>query len=375
MRRLFYVLPSMAVGGTETQLARLAKGVCGDFDVTIVCTREEGGLASEVLKDGVRLRVEGNSPWLGAWDPFMARRLRRVFRHHRPHIVHSFMFGFDYAVNKAARAMGTPVVISSRRQLATWKKTRHVRLQRKANRLADVVVANSQAVADFAAKQEGLSPERIRVIHNGIHADNYLSSADPRHIRDRFKLPLEGPIVGMVANFSPVKNHALLLEAAPAVIRRHPKVHFLLLGWGRLRDEFVRKVVHSDLEGRFTIAPTVPEMADLLRVMSVSVLCSHIEGFPNAVMEAMAAGVPVVAPEVGGIPELIEDGLTGTLYPRHEARLLADALNGVLDAPGRAAAMAQRASESVRERFAVPRMVEAYGALYEELWAAKGHRR
>ncbi|MCL4694632.1 MAG: glycosyltransferase [Candidatus Hydrogenedentes bacterium] len=364
LTRVCYVIPTLQVGGTERQLLALMKGLIRDHELTVVCTREAGALVGDARRIGVYAHELNGS---GGWDFTMRRRIRHIFRSHRPDVVHTFMFGFDLAANRAARETGVPVVISSRRQLATWKKPRHVRVQRKANQLVDCIVANSNAVAEFAATQEGLDLDRYRVIPNGIDADAFVSAADLHQVRLRFKIPFHTQVVGMVANFSPVKDHALFLAIAEELMRRRADVHFLLVGSGPLRDEVMNRVRKQGWSDRFTRVAAIEEVPDLYKVMSVSVLCSQVEGFPNAVIESMAAGRPVVAAAVGGIPEVIEDGVTGRLVQTRSAAAFADAIEQVLDREKESAAMAARAAVYVRNTLSLDRMVDAYRNLYREM--------
>ncbi|GMV99210.1 MAG: glycosyl transferase [Candidatus Hydrogenedentota bacterium] len=371
LTRVCYVIPTLDMGGTERQLICLMKGLIHDFEITVICTRYEGTLAGEARRMGAYVRQAES--W-GGWDFTLERKIRNMFRQHRPDIVHTFMFGFDLPVNKAARATGVPVVISSRRQRATWKKARHIRIQKKANLLADAIVANSNAVREFACEQEGLDPAAVRVIYNGIDADAFVSSAMPTMVRERFDLPHEPIIVGMVANFSPAKDHELFVQAAEHLLSQRDNLHFLMAGAGPYRKEVLTRIRNSKWSSRFSRVSTIQEIADLYRIMSVCVLTSKTEGFPNTVLEAMAANRPVVAAAVGGIPEQIEDGITGRLIRDRRPESFAEAIAHLIEHPQEAEAMGQRAGESVRARFSVESMVNSYRNLYRELLVESARR-
>lgn len=371
MKRVCYVIPTLRVGGTEKQLVHIMKGLIHDHEVTVICTEQDGGLAADARRLGADVRVLGT--WTG-WDPRMKRRLARNFRRHRPDIVHTFMFGFDFYANRAARETGVPVLISSRRQLATWKKRRHIRWQRKANRLVDCIVANSQAVARFAIEQEGADPALFRVLPNGIDADAFVCATDPGALRLRYRIPFHTHVIGTVANFSPVKDHELFVAVAEELARRRADVHFLMVGTGPLWRSVERLLVNRKLEARFTRVATIQEMADLYALMATSVLCSKMEGFPNAVIESMAAGTPVVAAAVGGVPELVEDRVRGRLVHSRDPKDFADAIESVLDNPAESKAMADRAAGYVRGRLTMEKMVTGYRQLYAELLAKRIRR-
>ena len=365
--RIAYVIPGLEVGGTERQLVYLARGLARDHDVIVVCTRRAGRLAADLRG---RCAIEALR-LSGGWDPRLKRRLRGLFDAFRPDVVHSFMFGFDYPVNVAARDVGVPAVVSSRRQLATWKKRRHIRLQRRANRLVDCVVANCDVVARFASAQEGEKIDTFRVIHNGIDADPYSSSTDPEAIARELGIPNGRSVVGMVANFSPVKDHDLFVRSAAELVARGHDAHFLLVGDGPLRRRIERRIVREGLADRCRVVGDAQDVARLYGLMSVLVLCSRVEGFPNVVMEAMTAGVPVVAARVGGVSELIDDGVTGTLVDSRAPADFAKAIAWVLEHPEESEILSDAACRIVRERLGVDRMVREYAALYSELLGEK----
>lgn len=371
MKRICFVIPTLSVGGTERQLIHLIRGLIHDHEITVICTRRDGALAADARRLGAYVRVL--DLWSG-WDPRAKYRFRRVFRAHRPDVLQTFLFGFDHAVNQAARETGVPVVISSRRELAAWMKPRHVRYQRKGNSLVDCIVANSRAVAQFALEQEHGEPNGYRVIPNGIDVDAFASRVDPRHVRLRYRIPFHTHVIGIVANFSPVKDHGLFLEIARELLRRRADCHFFMAGTGPLREKTMQRVKALGMGDQFTCAAPLEEVQDLYKLMAVSVLCSKMEGFPNVIMESMASGTPIVAAAVGGIPELVQDGVTGRLVSSRNPADFADAIEWMIGHPEDSKAMTDRAAEFARKTLSIENMVSAYRTLYAELLAKAARR-
>lgn len=362
--RIAYAVPTLGVGGAEVQLLHLLQGLRDEFELTLILTRHEGAMIGDARRAGVYTRVlDARS----GWDPRQYPRARRVFRQHTPHILHTFLFGFDYWVNRAARAAGVPVVVSSRREIADWQRPRHRWFQRLANRHATAIVANSAASAAFAREVEGAPSAMCHVIRNGIAAASFRSEADPGVLRRRFELPAAKYIVGMVANFSPVKDHPLFVAMAEELLRRRDDLHFLLVGSGSGVQETMRGIARRGLAKRFTRLSTASEMAEILRVIDVAVLTSKTEGAPNALAEAMAAGKPVVAAAVGGVPELVADGVTGRLVQGRDPRAFAEAVAALLDDPAERARLGDSAAAWVANELPVDRMVGAYRQLYRGL--------
>lgn len=361
-RRICYVIPSLAVGGTERQLVMLIQGLVDEFEIFVVCTREAGALA-EHLPDGVEVEVLHSR---GGWDLRLKSRLRKVFTKRKPDLVHSFMFGFDYAVNVAAKDAGVGAIVSSRRQLATWKKPRHIRLQKRANKLVDAIVANSRAGARFASEQEGRSIDDYDVILNGIDVDAFQDGESVSELRRRYALPEEKTIVGMVANFSPVKNHDTFLAMASILSETHD-LHFVLVGKGPLIGAVEAHIAALDLEDRFTLIETITQPAEAFALMDFAVHTSKSEGFPNVVMEAMASNTPVVASNVGGIPELIVHESTGLLIDSGKAEEFALAVERYLADKPFTDGVISRAEAFVRENCSIERLVMQTLHLYGRL--------
>jgi glycosyltransferase involved in cell wall biosynthesis len=365
--RVCYVIPTLAIGGTERQLVHLIRGLASDHEIQVICTRTKGVLADEV--DAPVHALDTHS----SWDPRLRGRIRRILREFQPDVLHAFMFGFDYHAVRAARDVGTPVVISGRRQLAYWKKARHRWLQHRANAYVDCIVANCAAAADFASEQERTPRDKYRVIYNGIDAGAFVSAANPAETRQRLGIPEGKHVVGIVANFSPVKDHGLFLDMAGALLAQRDDVHFLMVGSGSLRDAVLQEIARRGWRGSFTQYEARDDIAALYAMMSVMVLCSKSEGLPNAVLEAMAAQRPVVGAAVGGIPELITDGKTGRLIASRNPHDFAGAVNAILDEPDRTRAMGEAGGEIARSAFTLTKLVDAHRALYrEQLAIAQG---
>lgn len=195
---------------------------------------------------------------------------------------------------------------------------------------------------------------RTHVVYYGIDLDRFAGGP----------LPHEGPVIGNVARLSEQKGQRHLVAAAPRVLERHPDARFVFVGDGELRGELEEEVRRRGLTGAFEFAGHVEDVPAELARMDVFALPSFFEGLCYAVIEAQAAGVPVVATPVGGIPENVVPGETGLLVPPGDPVALADALNSLLDDPDEARRLAVNARRRVRERYAVERMVEETLALY-----------
>lgn len=367
--RICYIIPSLAPGGTERQLLCILEGLRQTHACSVICTRTAGAWSDEAKRCGAHLVELGTR---GGWDVRVRARIRKVLGDLKPHIVQTFLFGLDLPACRAARDAGVPVVVSSRRELAAWMKPRHLHALKRANGLVDCIVANSNAVARYAARIEDLAPDRILVIHNGIDFESIVKEVGSIQMRARLRIPDGKTIIGMLANFSPVKDHDLFLATATILLQRHREIHFLLVGSGPLEGNVQATVRRLGMQDHFTITSTSTDAASLLGIMDVCVLTSLREGFPNAMLEAMALRRPVVAASVGGVPELIDDGVTGLLVSSRDPAEFAAAILRITEDRDLARAMGERAGRHVRETFSAERMVRSYRALYDGLLARAG---
>jgi glycosyltransferase involved in cell wall biosynthesis len=269
--------------------------------------------------------------------------------------------------------VGVPIVVTSRRSLGVFKadKPHYLFMERLANRMTDLVVANAEAVKIDAIRQERLPSSRIRVVYNGIEPRLFNLPLEPT-LRSSLEIPCEVEVLGVVANLIAYKGHRFLLEACHLVKQRYPRFVVLLIGEGPCRSELERLAKDLHLEAEIRFLGARQDVPRLLSVVGMVVLPSLHEGLPNAILEAMAAGKPVVATRVGGIPEAVVHGETGLLVPPADPGALAEAILALLGDPGRAGAMGRAGRDRVVKKFGMDRMVLETQKLYEELLAAKG---
>jgi len=255
----------------------------------------------------------------------------------------------------AAAAAGVPVRVGSRREIAAGKSIVQIAMQRAAYACAHTIVANADAVA-ARLRREGVARSRITVVPNGLD----LSAFSPR------VLPSALRRVAMVANLRPGKGHDTLVEASTILLRRFPDAHFDLVGDGSERARLEEMMASRGVGGAFTFAGHVENVAQRLHQADVFTLPSESEAFPNAVLEAMASGLPVVASDVGGIRELVQHGRSGLLVPPRNPLALADAIGRLMAAPLDARAFAANGRELVEARYSFDRMVASIEHLYEQ---------
>jgi glycosyltransferase involved in cell wall biosynthesis len=355
-------------GGTETQLLTLIRHIPQErFRVFLYVLRNSD--LAEHWREPCSLHQLPMSSLLRCATVAQLARLRSLWKRHRLDILQTHFAESNLVGSALGRAAGIKGVITTRRnqsrgRLAIW------RMQCVLNQFTDFVVVNAESTKRWVIEQEALPEEKVKVIYNAVDADRFRRNAthDAASLRSELSIPAPSPIVGICANLRPVKGHEVLLRAAVRILDDLPDVHFVLIGESDEDREDIRLKAltqslglreHVHFLGRRTDIP------ELLRAIDVGVLCSRSESMPNAIGEYLAAGLPVVSTDVGGVRELIEDGTNGFLVAVDDMQGLAKRIVQVLREPGRFPAA--RNVNKARSLCDVQTMVESYLALYESL--------
>jgi glycosyltransferase involved in cell wall biosynthesis len=342
-------------GGTERQMTELIQRLDRSrFEVRVACFQHEGAWLPRV---GACAPVTA-FPIRGLARPATLARaaaFARWCRTYRIAIVQTCdLYANTFALPVAALA-GVPVRIGSRRELNPDKTAGQIALQRQAYRCAHAVVANSPA-AGRQLESEGIPAHRIRVVPNGVSVERFTprASSDARPVTT----------ILTVANLRREKAHEVLLAAAAELGPRHPHLRFLIAGDGPRAAELRVLAKTLGVDAQVTFLGHREDVAALLATADAFVLPSRSEAFPNGAIEAMAAGVPVIATRTGGLLDLIDDGRTGLLVSPDDSRALAAAVESLLVAPARAQALGAAARDEVTRRYSFDRMVRGFEDLY-----------
>jgi L-malate glycosyltransferase len=234
------------------------------------------------------------------------------------------------------------------------------------------VLTNASAIRDGLIAQDRIPAEKVCVIYNGVDLDRLQRA---RANREKFFPDSAGKkLVVLVGNMiSDVKGHLTLISAAPAIVKAFPRTQFVFVGDGQRRPAFEQAAAARGLSGNFLFLGRRNDVPEILASCDIAVLPSLAEGLPNAVLEYLAAGLPVVASALGGNLEVIEDGLTGLLVPPQDAGALAAALLRLLEDEELAKLLAHAGREQVTSRFSFDRLVAETENLYLQQLQAAGH--
>ncbi|MGH9752747.1 MAG: glycosyltransferase [Blastocatellia bacterium] len=364
------MLNNLEIGGTERQAVELINRLDEKrFEAQLSVLGLHGPLCQQVA---TRFADVPEFPLTGFFNANAIKqilRLRKMMIEQRIAILHAHDFYSGALGVTAARLCGVKV-IAAHRHLRLSDRRIHDWGTRYIHKLADRVLVNAEGVRDHILNMGSAAPRKIVVIRNGLD-----TSIDPRALRERRRAELlaelgfgaDARIVGSVASLKTVKGHRYLLEAAAKVMKADARVHLILVGEGNLGNEITAQAAHLGIGAKTRLLGRREDAAHLVAAFDVAVLASLSEGLPNTVMEAMAAGVPMVATAVGGVLELIEDGKTGFLVPPAKPEAMAERIEYALSHTNLTGLMATRGRQFVVERFGMERMVAAVERLYDEV--------
>jgi len=382
--RLMTMVTSFGQGGTEGQVNKLILGLDRSrYDLRMGCLNKWGYHLDELEACAIPVK---EFPLSSLYKPHALKQLLRLaayMRQSRTQILHSYNFYSNVFAIPAARLAGVPVVIASIRDQGAYTTSAQKMLHKWVGRLADMVLVNAESIRRWLI-EEGFQPEKIITIRNGIDMGGYKLPNTATNIRKEYNIAPDAPIVLMLSRLNQNKGVDDFLNAAALVSARYPDARFLVVGEKLQtlnRVISVDQAYHSSLHAltaRLGLTEKViftgrrSDVAAILAESSVSVLPSLSEGIPNSLLESLAAGVPVVATRVGGIPELVRDGENGFLVPVNSPTDLADSINRLLSDEFLVARFSINARASIRQDFSLQRMIRDTEAVYTRLLQEQG---
>lgn len=345
--RLLLVADSLDVGGAERHVVSLASSlVQGGWSATIACS-VEGALASDAQRAGIEVVPLLSSLAKRRVSLHYAWRLADLARRGQFGLVHAHMFASSVAAALASMLAHLPLIITEHSE-ATWRSRRARWCSRQAYRKATAVVAVSENIRHRLIVEDGVPAERVATIRNACAPSMDRSAADPPWL---FSGSPAGPLVGVVARLQPEKGVQHFIEAASHVAAAVPEARFLVIGDGPLRDSLVGLANQLGMGERILFTGFRLDAPALVRYMDLLVVPSLNEGTPLVVLEAMSAGIPIVASAVGGIPEQVRHGQEALLVAPADPMAMAGAVTRLLHQPELAHTLGQAARQRAVECF------------------------
>lgn len=374
--RLLKVMTTYFQGGTEGQVLNLVRHLDRrSFDLQFACLKKGGELLAEFEKLSIPItefrikNLYGPGTFMQQW------RFANHLRTQNIQIAHSYNFYANMFAIPAARMARVPVVLASIRDRGVYLTPNQKMAQKWVCRLADRILVNAESIREWLLEQ-GYQDSRITVIRNGVDMSLYAGRTNSSHVRRELGIPDSSPIVVMLARLNPQKGVDDFIKAASLLRLSHPDVRFLIVGAKVQYKEGVFSHDREYLQELQQLAANVgagesvifaghrTDTPEILAQAAISVLPSHSEGLSNTLLESMAAGIPTVATNVGGNPELVKDQVNGILIPVQSPEHLAQALRVILDDSQLAQRFGREAKIMATKGFSLEKMTADTQALY-----------
>lgn len=375
MINVLYIIDSMFNAGAQTHIAGMIRGHDKNrFRPYLICLQEKGPLGEKLEAEGYPVAAYGLKRVYALQAAWSYTQFIPFLRRERIDIVHAYLFSAQIYGIPPSRLAGVPLVIAGRRDAGKyWTALRYLLARKFANSFSHIQIANAQAVKEFVVREEGVPQDKVRIVANGIDASRF---SPQEGTVDRVDRPVL--TVGYVGSLTRVKQVEVLLRAAKRVLPECPRLRILIVGGGPVStqrlvegqtDLWLKSRAHElGLSDHVVFTGARTHIQEELKGMDIFVMPSILEGMSNAILEAMATGLPVIAADSGGNRELVDEGGTGYLFPVGDDQRLGELLLDLLGSEEKRRAMGRAARQRVMEQFTVQRMVaEMERAYLEEL--------
>jgi sugar transferase (PEP-CTERM/EpsH1 system associated) len=366
--KVMHIIEDLENGGAERVLVTLVSGLAPQrFRPLVCCLTKKGRMAAELEARGIPVVTMNKQPKL---DLAMLFRLRKLMREQKIDIVHTHVFTANFWGRLAAIFANVPVLITHEHSTFTVDNRYRRWIETVLIRRTNKVITVSENLRNRLVSEGGLPPSVIMAIHNGLRLQPQ-SANEARRAQLRRELGLEkfDHVIGTVGRLEPRKNYPLLLEAMATLLARHPRTALLMVGSGPEEEKLQQQAHNLGINQQVVFTGYRSDISDLLGLMSTFCLSSITEGISMAILEAMAAGVPVVATQVGGNAEIIPDREHGMLVPSGDVAALANALSETLSNRDAAIKIAKNGQKRVCEFFSERHMIQRIEGLYMQCMA------
>ncbi|MCP4350577.1 MAG: glycosyltransferase [Desulfobacterales bacterium] len=363
--RIMHLIHELGAGGAENGIINQVNHINPNLFETSVCTFIRGGSQTGRLnRSRTSLFELGKKDGNDITLPF---RLGKLLMKWKPHILHTHAWGTLCEGLFGAKLSNIPVIVHGEHGTIQQKKT-NIYVQRLVWGFTDQVLSVSHEHAKELAATIGYPRQKIRVVINGVDTERFSRKKENKIIRDSLGIKKDDVVIGTLGRLVPVKNQSLLIKAFAVLTERFPNIKLMLVGDGPLKDDLTELANSLGLSSQVIFPGRRSDTPEMLNCMDIFALTSLSEGMSNTILEAMSSGLPVVATNVGGNPELVDDDVTGILVQSDNGKALADAFTALTENPDTRKDMGRSGRKRVENLFSLEAMVRNYEKLYLELY-------
>jgi len=363
-KKIIYIIDNLLIGGAQKHLLSLAPAINNnEFPVKIVCLGKNNGDITKNINLPIYY-LNMDCVWkLSFWLSFIS--IIRIIMKEKPAIVHTYLNTSNVFGVLAAKVAGVPIIITSRRDAGHFRSKIIGILERISAQLSDIIVCVSKAIRDKVIQKEKISIDKTMVIYNGVDTNVFKKKNDDSN--GSFN-------ISMIATMNrKIKGHFYFIKAAEEIIRKRNDVRFTLVGDGYLKPALENYINSKNVNKYFNFRGDRTNLIEELKNTDILIVPSESEGCSNALLEAMAMGIPAIATAVEGNLEVIEDGISGFLVKHGDSSFIAEKISNLLSLPTKIKEAGIEARKTILEKFTLDKMVNNYIALYKILSKSKAN--
>lgn len=369
--KVAHVITGLGIGGAERFLRTLAVAVDrSKYDLQFFCVVSGGKLIPEIEKLGYQVHV---IPCYN-WDrkiPFRfvltnIWKLIRIFRREKFDIIHTHLYRANMIGRIAAILAGVPYLYATEHNTNSWKKPADIFWDRLLAKFSNKIIAVSDYVRYFTISQERLDPQKVATLWHGIWLRDFDEVNSRLETRDRLGFHSSQPVIGSIGRLVPQKGYNFFIESIPTILNKFPDAQFMIVGDGPLKDELTEQAKYLGLDSNLTLTGFRKDIPYLLKAMDIFALFSLWEGFGIVLIEAMACSLPIVATNVGPIPEVVIHEETGLLIEPEKPKEISKAIIKLLENPQLIRQFGANGRKRVEANFTAEKMIENLEKIYFE---------
>jgi len=362
--KILHIIDSFNLGGTEKQCVEIVQRINpSKFQVHVVTFNTSGPLAGDLLHAGIPFKEFPISrSFYTPQSLFSILNLAGYMRSKKFDIINTYGFYSTIPGVIAGKMANIPLILTGKRELNYLQSNFQITVEKNLMKLSDRIIVNAKCIRDYLVKHYHLDYNKILIISNGVAFPKFPTPSSVKNTAGHVS-------IGMVARFRRGKDHITFLQAAKEILRVKKNVRFVLVGSGPGILHIKRYVCQLGIQDNVSFygEKNTEELHDILSGLDVSVLCSMSEGLPNVILESMALGVPVVANECGGVPEIIKNDFTGILVPCKRPDILAEKIIYLIDNIDIAKKISINGLKLLRSKYNFDSVCQQYESLYERL--------
>ncbi|MDO8525691.1 MAG: glycosyltransferase [Candidatus Omnitrophota bacterium] len=364
--KVLYLSVHTNFGGAEIGLLTTLRNIDRSrFECLVVSIEKKGALGGEIEKMGIRVIYLNSAARI--FNLGLVKKIASILRQERPDVLHTSLFYANFFGRLAAFFHKAPVLVSEERSMYTEKRFYHIIIDNLLSHMTDRIITCSKSVTDFTLRQEKISADKFHLIYNAVDAARFRVSRAKMDMRLILGLGAGDFIIGSVGSLIPKKGHRFLIEAFAALQKDIRPAKLVIAGDGESRGDLVKMAADLGVGSEALFLGFRYDIPEIMKAMDIFVLPSLQEGFPRAIVEAMYMGLPVIASNISGIPEIISDGENGFLAAAGDPQALADKIAILYKDPGLRNRMGLKAKGKIESGYLPQDYINNLQSLYLEL--------